>query len=110
MEILFYLKVMYRHKTILCKVANDLMFMIAEAGAESSEYFNDLFDELSLHTLRTIMYPVRKDNIPEGAFLPDGRSKFTSTVFPQNSYPCYKTVFAHNWTAVKLQQDFDALF
>ena len=67
-------KVMDRHRNILRKVGDELMAMIAEAGGQAGDFFTDLFNKHSLHTLRTIMYPVRKSNIPDGAYLPDGRS------------------------------------
>jgi hypothetical protein len=67
---------MNRHRDILRKVGDELMSMIAEAGGQNGDFFSDLFNKYSLHTLRTIMYPVRKDNIPEGAYLPDGRSEW----------------------------------
>ena len=66
---------MYRHREILRNVADNLMSLIAEAGGESRDFFEDMFNPWPLHTLRTIMYPVRKNNIPDGAYLPDGRSK-----------------------------------
>ncbi len=66
---------MYHHREILRKVADNLMSLIAEAGGESRDFFEDMFNPWPLHTLRTIMYPVRKNNIPDGAYLPDGRSK-----------------------------------
>ncbi len=65
---------MYRHRQILQNVADNLMSMIAESGGEPSNFFSDMFSTRPLHTLRTIKYPVRKDNIPEEAYLPDGRS------------------------------------
>jgi hypothetical protein len=52
------------------------MSMIAESGGEPSNFFSDMFSTRPLHTLRTIKYPVRMDNIPEEAYLPDGRSIF----------------------------------
>ena len=67
---------MYRHRQILQNVADNLMSMIAESGGESGNFFSEMFHPRPLHTLRTIMYPVRKDNIPDNAFLPDGRSIF----------------------------------
>lgn len=66
-------EVMYHHREILRKVADNLMSLIAEAGGESRDFFEDMFNPWPLHTLRTIMYPVRKNNIPDGAYLPDGR-------------------------------------
>ena len=67
-------QVMYRHHGILRNVADNLMSLIAEAGGESQDFFEDMFNPWPLHTLRTIMYPVRKNNIPDGANLPNGKS------------------------------------
>jgi len=66
---------MYYHREILRKVADNLMSMIAEAGGERQDFFEDMFNPWPLHTLRTNMYPVRKNNIPERAYLPEERSK-----------------------------------
>lgn len=63
------------HKKILQAVGDNLMAMIAESGGEATHYFSDMFSRHPLHTLRTIMYPKRTENIPQGAYLKDGKSK-----------------------------------
>jgi len=68
---------MTHYRKLLQSAGDNLMSMIAEAGGESSNYFTDLFSPHPMHTFRTILYPKRGDNIPEGAYLEDGRSNIT---------------------------------
>jgi len=70
-------QVMSHYRKLLQSVGDNLLAMIAEAGGESDNYFTDLFSPHPMHTLRTIWYPKRVDNIPEGAYLVDGRSNPT---------------------------------
>ena len=56
-----------------------MMSLIAEAGGERSDYFANTFEPLANNTYRLIMYPNREQkDIPKGAFLPDGRSKYSN--------------------------------
>ena len=67
---------MYAHQKILQEAGDTVFRFIAEAGGADPAYFRPMFNDNPLHTLRTIEYPKRTENIPEAAFLPDGRSEF----------------------------------
>ena len=74
---------MDKHQRIL-KHAGDTVFeLIAEAGGESKDYFAPMFQDNPQHTLRTIEYPKRTEDIPDAAYLEDGRSKYIHPFFYQ---------------------------
>ncbi len=68
-------QVMYKHQEILERAGDQIFSLIAEAGGKKLSYFNPLFGKDPLHTLRLIRYPKRTEQIPKGAYLPDGRSE-----------------------------------
>lgn len=64
----------YQIRRSLSAAADTLMEMIAEAGGERRDFFHSMFhDGVPLSTHRIIRYPMRVDNIPPAARLPDGR-------------------------------------
>ena len=70
-------KVMEHHYGVLDKAAYTMMQLIAEAGQADSHYFAKTFEPYANNTYRLIMYPNREiKDIPKGAFLQDGRSKY----------------------------------
>eukprot|EP00095_Tigriopus_kingsejongensis_P002560 maker-scaffold309_size213625-snap-gene-1.29 protein:Tk02560 transcript:maker-scaffold309_size213625-snap-gene-1.29-mRNA-1 annotation:"isopenicillin n synthetase" len=72
-ELKEFYQVMYGHRELLHLTADLIMSLIAEAADEDPDYFKPMFSDLPLHTFRPLHYPQRKENIPEGAYLPDGR-------------------------------------
>ncbi len=68
---------MRSHCRLMEKNAYLMLELIAEAGAEGPDFFDHMFQEVSGHTLRPLFYPQRKDNIAQGAYLPDGRRECT---------------------------------
>lgn len=71
---IFFVKVMYGHRNLMHQTADLIMRLLAEAGEEDPNYFEPMFSDCPLHTFRPLQYPKRVDNIPQGAYLPDGRS------------------------------------
>ena len=67
---------MYKQRLARHKAADLIFSLVAEAGGEASNYFDDLFSAYPAHTLRTIRYPKRVTQIPEAAYLPSGKSGF----------------------------------
>lgn len=66
-------EVMYGHRNLMHQTADLIMRLLAEAGEEDPNYFEPMFSDCPLHTFRPLQYPKRVDNIPQGAYLPDGR-------------------------------------
>ena len=66
---------MYFHHDLLRRKADLIMSLVAEAGGEGPGYFDCMFSQHPMHTLRPIRYPRRVSNVPRGAYLPDGRSE-----------------------------------
>ncbi len=80
---------MTKHMDLLETAGDTLMSLIAEAGGEKSDYFAHMFTPYPNHTFRTIMYPFREEkDIPKGAFLEDGRSRFTCHEIQKLSQLC----------------------
>ena len=71
-----YFQTVDKYTKILTAAADELLAMIAVIGNAKSDYFENMFKPYTNSTFRFIMYPHRKkEDIPSGAFLPDGRSK-----------------------------------
>ncbi|TRY70644.1 hypothetical protein TCAL_05942 [Tigriopus californicus] len=66
-------EVMYDHRHLMHQTADLIMSLLAEAGGEDPSYFETMFSDCPLHTFRPLQYPKRVENIPRGAYLPDGR-------------------------------------
>ncbi len=85
---------MRSHYKLMEKNAYLMLELIAEAGAEGPDFFDHMFQEVPGHTLRPLFYPKRKDNIPQGAYLPDGRREcIINSTFLSFSLPyCFAVI------------------
>lgn len=66
---------MYLHRNLTHQTADLIMSLIAEAGGEDPDFFKPMFSSCPMHTFRPLRYPKRQEDIPDDAFLGDGRSK-----------------------------------